>query len=103
MDVVFDAVGGTTLQRSWPVVRSGGRIVTIAADSEGTGDERIKKAFFIVEPNRKQLAEIGDLLEAGHIQPFVDCALPFAQASAAYCGEIKQRAGRGKLVITVAE
>jgi NADPH:quinone reductase-like Zn-dependent oxidoreductase len=59
VDVVFDAVGGATLQRSWPVAKSGGRVVTIAAESEGTDDERVKKAFFIVEPNQKQLCESG--------------------------------------------
>ena len=40
-------------------------IVTIAADSEGTKDARTEKAFFIVEPNRSQLVEIGNLLKAG--------------------------------------
>jgi NADPH:quinone reductase-like Zn-dependent oxidoreductase len=103
VDVVFDTVGGATLKRSWPVVKSGGRIVTIAADSERAEENRVKEAFFIVEPNRKQLSEIADLLEAGQLQAFVDCALPLAQASTAYCGQVKQRTGRGKLVIVVAE
>jgi NADPH:quinone reductase-like Zn-dependent oxidoreductase len=103
VDVVFDTVGGATLQRSWPVVKSGGRIVTIAADSERAEENRVKEAFFIVEPNRKRLSEIADLLEAGQLQAFVDCALPLAQASTAYCGQVKQRTGRGKLVIVVAE
>jgi NADPH:quinone reductase-like Zn-dependent oxidoreductase len=38
MDVVFDTVGGETLQRSWGVLKSGGRMITIAADSETTSD-----------------------------------------------------------------
>jgi NADPH:quinone reductase-like Zn-dependent oxidoreductase len=103
VDVVFDAVGGATLRRSWPVVKAGGRVVTIAADSEGIEDDRVKKAFFIVEPNQKQLSEIGDLLDAGYLRAFVDRAVPFSQASTAYCGEVEQRTGRGKLVITIAE
>ena len=36
MDVVFDTVGGDTLQRSWGVLKPGGRMITIAADSEAT-------------------------------------------------------------------
>jgi NADPH:quinone reductase-like Zn-dependent oxidoreductase len=51
LDVVFDTVGGETLQRSWSLLKPKGRMVTIAADSEGTKDERTEKAFFIVEPN----------------------------------------------------
>ncbi len=57
VDVVFDGVGGDTLERSWAVLKPGGRMVTIAADVEGTRDARAKGAFFIVEPNAQQLAE----------------------------------------------
>ena len=102
MDVVFDTVGGETLQRSWGVLRPGGRMITIAADSEATTDDRVKQAFFIVEPNHEQLIQIGDLLDAGHLHTVVDAVLPFAQASAAYTGKVEQRRGRGKLVVAVA-
>jgi NADPH:quinone reductase-like Zn-dependent oxidoreductase len=101
MDVVFDTVGGDTLRRSWGVLKPGGRMITIAADSETSTDERVKQAFFIVEPNHKQLTQIGDRLEKGDLQPVVDAVLPLAQASAAYTGEVKQRRGCGKLVVTV--
>jgi NADPH:quinone reductase-like Zn-dependent oxidoreductase len=100
LDVVFDAVGGETLKRSWSLLRSRGRMVTIAADSEGTDDERIEKAFFIVEPNQKQLTEISRLLDAGELQCFVDAVVPFARASDAYCGTIEERRGRGKVVLS---
>ena len=50
VDVVFDAVGSDTLERSWGVLKPSGRMIAIAADSEGTSEERVKDAFFIVEP-----------------------------------------------------
>jgi NADPH:quinone reductase-like Zn-dependent oxidoreductase len=102
MDVVFDTVGGETLQRSWGVLKPGGRMITIAANSETNSDNRVKQAFFIVEPNHEQLSRISDLLEAGDLHPVVDAVLPLAQA-AAYRGEVKERLGRGKLVVTVAK
>jgi NADPH:quinone reductase-like Zn-dependent oxidoreductase len=102
MDVVFDTVGGETLQRSWGVLKAGGRMITIAADSETTTDARVKQAFFIVEPNREQLTQIGDWLEAGDLQPVVDAVLPLTRASEAYTGEAKRKHGRGKLVIAIA-
>src|SRR5262245_12229065 len=34
VDVVFDTVGGETLERSWGVLKPGGRLVTIAASGE---------------------------------------------------------------------
>ena len=101
IDVVFDTVGGETLQRSWGVLKPGGRMITIAAESEATADDRVKQAFFIVEPNHEQLTRIGKLLETRRLQTVVDAVLPLAQASVAYTGAVKERRGRGKLVIAV--
>jgi NADPH:quinone reductase-like Zn-dependent oxidoreductase len=100
VDVVFDCVGGDTLQRSWAVLKPGGRMVTIAAGSEQVSEERVKRAFFIVEPNQKQLTEISGLLESGRLRTVVDTVVPFAQAASAYTGNIK-RQGRGKVVVAV--
>jgi len=102
VDVVFDTVGGETLQRSWSVLAPGGRMITIAAASETPADDRVKQAFFIVEPDHEQLTRIGRMLDAGDLRTFVDAVLPLAQTSAAYTGAVKQRRGRGKLVVAVA-
>jgi NADPH:quinone reductase-like Zn-dependent oxidoreductase len=101
MDVVFDAVGGETLRRSWSVLKPEGRMVTVAADVENSKDDREKKAFFIVEPNQAQLRKIGELLESKTLRVIVDAVLPFEQASAAYAGKVHDRNGRGKMVVTV--
>ena len=100
-DVVFDLVGGDTLERSWSLLKPDGRMVTIAAKSEGTKDDRIEKAFFIVEPNHQQLTEISHLLDAGELLCFVDTVVPFANASEAYAGKLTPRKGRGKVVLSV--
>ena len=84
MDVVFDAVGSDTLD-----------------DSEGTAEERVKDAFFIVEPNQKQLVEIAKQLDAGHLRAFVKTTVPLNEASAAYSGAVRDKGGYGKIVITV--
>jgi NADPH:quinone reductase-like Zn-dependent oxidoreductase len=101
LDVVFDTVGGDTLNRSWSVLKPGGRMVTIAADSEATTDQRVKDAFFIVEPNQKQLVEVAKLLDAGKLQTFVKATIPLNEASVAYSGALKDKSGHGKIVIGV--
>jgi NADPH:quinone reductase-like Zn-dependent oxidoreductase len=101
LDVVFDTVGGDTLNRSWSVLKPGGRMVTIAADSEATIDQRVKDAFFIVEPNQKQLVEVAKLLDAGKLQTFVKATTPLNEASVAYSGALKDKSGHGKIVIAV--
>jgi NADPH:quinone reductase-like Zn-dependent oxidoreductase len=101
VDVVFDAVGGQTLTRSWAVLGPGGRLVTIAADSEGASDERTKQAFFIVEPKQDQLRVIAEQLDAGRLRPVVESVVPFAQAGWAYTRPPTERRGCGKAVIAV--
>lgn len=101
VDVVFDAVGGDTLERSWGVLKPGGRMITIASDSEGTANQRAKDAFFIVQPNQKQLVEIAQQLDAGHLRAFVKATVPLNEASVAYSGALKDKGGYGKIVITV--
>src|SRR5262249_31336578 len=97
--VVFDGVGGETLDRSWSVLRPGGRMVTIAADSEGTKEQRVKDAFFIVEPNQSQLNEVTKLIDAGTLKAFVSAIVPWEEASLAYGKGVRDKRGYGKVVI----
>jgi NADPH:quinone reductase-like Zn-dependent oxidoreductase len=101
VDVVFDGVGGETLDRSWAVLKPNGRMITIAANSEGTTDQRVKDAFFIVEPNKKQLLEITKLIDAGTLNTFVSAVVPLAEASIAYSKAVPDALGYGKVVIAV--
>jgi NADPH:quinone reductase-like Zn-dependent oxidoreductase len=96
VDVVFDTVGGGTLERSWGVLKSGGRMVTVAASGEQTTDERIRAAYFIVEPSRTQLAEIARLIDGGALRPVVGAVFPLPEARQAYqykpvCGKVVLR------------
>jgi NADPH:quinone reductase-like Zn-dependent oxidoreductase len=101
MDIVFDTVGGETLDRSWSVLKPEGRMVTVASTAEGSTDPRARRAFFIVEPNQKQLAEVAELLDAGRLRVIVNNVIPLSEAPAAYTGKLP-RQGRGKLVVAVA-
>ena len=98
VDVIFDTVGGETLARSWSLLREGGRMVTIV--SGDSAETRVRDAFFIVEPNRKQLTEVADLLERGQLIPVVDKVIPLNQAVEAYTGQL-MRNGRGKVVVAI--
>jgi len=101
VDVVFDAVGGETLDRSWAVLKTGGRLVTIAADSESTRDQRVKDAFFIVEPDQEQLIAVAKLLDAGTLKAFVNAVVPLDKAPDAYNKVLPETQGHGKVVVSV--
>ena len=55
-------------------------------------------SFLFVRPDGSQLAEIGKLLNDGHIRPVIDKTIPFAQAKEALTYLEKGRA-KGKVVI----
>src|SRR5512135_3311532 len=99
VDVVFDTVGGETLERSWGVLKPGGRLVTVAASGEQTTDERIRAAYFIVEPNRTQLAEIARLIDEGALRPVLGGVFPLAEARQAY----QHKPARGKVVLRLVD
>jgi NADPH:quinone reductase-like Zn-dependent oxidoreductase len=99
VDVVFDTVGGDTLERSWGVLKPGGRLVTVAASGEQTTDERIRAAYFIVEPSRTQLTEIARLIDGGALRPVVGAVFPLAEARQAY----QHRPPHGKVVLRVVD
>jgi NADPH:quinone reductase-like Zn-dependent oxidoreductase len=101
VDMVFDTVGGDSLVRSFPLLRPGGRVVTIAADIETTQDPRIKAAFFIVQPNHQQLTDLGPLLDAGYLRPFVGASVSLPQAPEAYRGRTTSASGHGKAVVLI--
>ncbi len=101
-DVVFDTVGEDTLQRSWNVLKPGGRVVTIVSLAAESTEPRVRDAFFIVEPNGSRLSEIARLLEAGTLRPVVDAVFPLAQAPDVYADRVVRRR-QGKLVIAIAD
>jgi NADPH:quinone reductase-like Zn-dependent oxidoreductase len=100
VDVIFDAVGGETLDRSWKMLKPGGRLVTIAAQSESATEQRVKDAFFIVEPNAKQLEGIAQLIDGGQLKTFMSAALPLSDAPQAYLKAVPGPSAFGKTVIS---
>lgn len=92
VDVVFDGVGGETLERSWGVLAKGGRLVTVATQSEGAVEQRVRDAFMLVQADGSQLADIANLIDAGDLRVFVENVFPLADARNAYA-----RAQRGKM------
>jgi NADPH:quinone reductase-like Zn-dependent oxidoreductase len=103
VDVVFDTVGGEILERSWSVLKPGGRLVTIASGEEAALAGRAKDAFFIVEPNRRQLEEIAQAIDRGEIKPIVASVYPFVDAERAYFGSDGDGKKPGKRVVAIRE
>lgn len=100
VDVVFDTVGGETLERSWGVLRPGGRLVTIATHSSGAGDQRVRDAFLLVRADGCQLRQIARLIDAGELRVFVEAVFPLVEARKAYA-RAQHGKMRGKIALRV--
>ena len=102
-DLVLDTVGGETWERSWHVLRPGGRLVSIAVPRppEREASEGRQAIWFVVEIDPGQLREIGRLIEAGHVRPIVSDVIPLDRGLEAY-GPNRRSGGPGKVVLLVA-
>ena len=105
VDLVFDTVGGDTLQRSWQVIKPGGALVTIVSPQpsfEKAKAHGIHPFWFIVEPNRDELIQVGTLIDSGHLRPIIDTMFPLSQARQAYEQGARGHT-RGKIVLRVVD
>ena len=98
VDLVFDTVGGDALARSVDLIRAGGRIVSVA----GEPPAGVEATYFVVEPNRDQLAELARLVDEGVVKPQIDSVFPLAEARSAF-ERVMEPDKRGKVVLRVGD
>ncbi|MFJ8627013.1 NADP-dependent oxidoreductase [Kitasatospora sp. NPDC093550] len=105
VDVVIDAIAGDYQERSLAVLRDGGTLITLsarqsAALTAAATARSIRSGFMLVEPDRRALLAVTDLVETGRLDVHVDAVFPLAEAARAHeLGETGRTTG--KLVLTV--
>jgi NADPH:quinone reductase-like Zn-dependent oxidoreductase len=97
VDLVFDAAGGDAAERSAALVRPGGRLVSIIAEPDPTPG--ITSTFFIVEPNRDELDQITELIDAGGLRLMPHEVFALDDATAAFEASL-DRGHRAKVVFS---
>jgi NADPH:quinone reductase-like Zn-dependent oxidoreductase len=101
-DVVIDTVGGQMLERSFGVLRRGGRLVTLSAPPPvgRAGEFGVTATFFIVASNRDQLDELAALVDDDRLHVAIAQTFRLDQGREAY---ESRGAGRhaGKTVLIV--
>jgi NADPH:quinone reductase-like Zn-dependent oxidoreductase len=99
IDLVFDTVGGETLEHSWNVLGPTGRVVTAVSGIPNSAPQRTRDAFFLVQPDGKRLAEIAELFDSRKLQTFVKNAASLTEAEFAYTNSLPNGLAYGKSVI----
>lgn len=102
-DVVIDTVGGDTLDRSFEIVCSGGKLVTLSAPPPpGKADAfEIDATFFIVEPDQAALRKLALYVDEATLHVAIARTYALADGRAAF--ESGRESGRrpGKTVLTI--
>lgn len=102
LDIIFDCVGGKTLQDSLQLLKPKGRLVSIVErlNPAIASKYNIQSSYVFVAPNGKQLSEIAKMIEEKKISvPHLE-EMPLTQAAQA---QEKNRQGHteGKIVLKV--
>jgi len=84
VDIVLDLVGGEVLDRSFSVLKKGGRLVTIVGQiPEGKAEQfGVQAVSGYAQPTTEDLKTIADLIDSGKIKISLNCTFPFEQAQA---------------------
>jgi NADPH:quinone reductase-like Zn-dependent oxidoreductase len=100
LDMVFDLIDGETRERSWPLLkRSGVLVSTLTVPSQDKAKEHGVRAMrYTVEADGAELAEIAELVAAGKVKPHVAKTYSLDQASDAL-SEVEKGHSVGKIVL----
>ncbi len=102
VDIVLDTIGGDTMERSWSALKKGGLLVSVFSPppKEQAKAQSVRALFFIVQPNRAELIQIGDLIDAGQVQPVIETVFPLSEARQAFERALSGHT-RGKIILRV--
>ncbi|WP_138420390.1 NADP-dependent oxidoreductase [Aquibacillus sediminis] len=102
VDAVVDTMGGEILDKSFQVLKPGGRIVTIAGQpkQELATQHQVKATSYWLTPNGQQLSQIGELLEKGIVKPQVGHVFNFSENELREAHKLSEtHHAKGKIVI----
>jgi NADPH:quinone reductase-like Zn-dependent oxidoreductase len=103
VDLVFNVVGGPTLEESVQALKRGGILVSLAGQpaKESVQEREVQVASAFARISAERLHAFAQLIDAGQIQVVIEKVFPLSEARQAQ--ELSQRGhGRGRIVLHVA-
>ncbi|MFT5196636.1 MAG: 2-desacetyl-2-hydroxyethyl bacteriochlorophyllide A dehydrogenase [Candidatus Promineifilaceae bacterium] len=101
-DLVFDMMGGETLEKSFKVLKKGGCLVSIKGqDTQGLAEQYgVRFEAFFMWPSGEMLSQLAQLMGDGVLKPVIDRTYSIDQTQEAY-DYIQTGRAKGKVVIRV--
>lgn len=103
-DIVVDTLGGEILEKSFNVLKEGGRLVSIAGqpDEKLAKQKGIKASHLWLEPDGRELSELGKLIEDGKLKPYVGHTFPLTEEGLKEAHRLSEtHHAKGKIVIQI--
>lgn len=102
VDVVFDTVGGTNLEKSYEVLKKKGRLVSIAGqvDTKKALEKGVEAYYSFVAPNHEQLQHIAQLIDERKLKAPPITIFPLDQVKLAL-QKSKEGKTEGKIVLKI--
>lgn len=102
LDMVFDLIDGETRERSWPLLKANGILVsTLTAPSQETARKHnVRATRYTVQADGQELAEIATLVRDGAVRPHLQQSFAL-EAAAAAMATVEKGHSVGKVVLTV--
>ena len=105
IDVVFDLLGGAVHDRSYPVLRSGGRLIYLNAlpivDRGAEFGVTVRLGYKGPADDPDMIARVIDTMASGAFRPQVSSTMPLSEAAEAHRLIQSGQVTRGRLVLTV--
>ncbi len=104
LDLVFDTISGDTRERSWNLIKPGGRLITTLdePDQQKAAAHKISAARFTAQSDGADLAKIAALIKDGKVRPHVAKTFALEQAADAQT-QLKEGGVAGKIVLSVGD
>ena len=101
-DLVLDMLGGETLEKSFKVLKEGGRLVSIKAqDTKGLAEQYgVNFEAFFMWSSGEMLSQLAQLIRDNVLNPVIDRTYPIDQTQDAY-DYLQSGRAKGKVVIQV--
>lgn len=103
-DLVFDTMGGDIQNKSYSILKKGGRLVTIVNQPDETIAKKygVQASFHMLIPNGTQLRKIAKLMEEEKLRPFVGQIFQFSEKGLQDAHALSEtHHAKGKIVIKI--
>ncbi|WP_173918474.1 NADP-dependent oxidoreductase [Halobacillus sp. Marseille-Q1614] len=103
-DIVLDTLGGDIQEKSYKVLREGGRMVSIVQPPEQeTADKHgVKGEFVWLEPDGEKLAQLANLMIKGELTSKIENTYPLSEEGLRKAHEVSEsHHAAGKIVIKI--